>query len=133
LISAALLSVPGASAYFVGGGVVYTGVAKQRLVDLSDAAMAQARAATESHSLFLAEAARTKLGTTWGIGETGASGPTGNRYGDPPGHSCIGVSGAVERAVTVRTGQDGRAANMVAFTRRALELLQACMTESEAS
>src|SRR5213082_653191 len=79
LISAALLAVPGASSYFKGGAVVYTGAAKRVLIAVSDAAMAEARAATETHALHLARAASERLEADWGIGETGASGPTGNR------------------------------------------------------
>ena len=108
LICAALLAMPGASSYFKGGGAVYTGASKQLLMGLSDEAMSADRAATETHALHLADAARTRLEADWGIGETGAAGPTGNRYGDPPGHTCIGVSGPVSRAVTVETGRDGR-------------------------
>jgi nicotinamide-nucleotide amidase len=125
LIAAALLAVPGASAYFKGGGVVYTGAAKQCLMGVTDVAMAEARAATETHALRLAEAARVRLDAVWGIGETGAAGPSGNRYGDPPGHSCIAVVGPVSRAITVETGSQDRLANMIAFALAALELLEA--------
>ena len=126
VISAALLAVPGASAYFKGGGVVYTGNSKQTLMAVSDAAMAEARASTETHAIHLARAARDRLGTDWGIGETGAAGPTGNRYGDAPGHVCIGVSGPVEKAITIETGKDGREENMWAFAKAALDLLNEC-------
>ncbi len=130
LISAALLAVPGASAYFKGGGAVYTTAAKQVLMGMTDAAMAEARAATETHAMHLAHAAGGQLGATWGIGETGAAGPSGNRYGDPPGHTCIGVAGPVCRAITVRTGLTDRAENMAAFARAALELLETCIREA---
>jgi nicotinamide-nucleotide amidase len=129
LISAALLAVLGASAYFKGGGVVYTGASKQLLIGVSDEAMADARAATEAHALHLARAAKARLDAVWGIGETGAAGPSGNRYGDPPGHSCIGVAGPVCRAVTLETGLADRAENMRAFAAAALELLAACLKE----
>lgn len=129
LISAALLAVPGASAYFKGGGTVYTSAAKQILIDVSDADMAAARAATEIHALHLARAARLRLDADWGIGETGASGPTGNRYGDPPGHSCIGVAGPIERAVTIATGLEDRGDNMLHFSAAALDLLKSCIEE----
>ena len=66
-----------------------------------------------------------------GIGETGAAGPSGNRYGDPPGHTCIGVAGPVCRAVTIRTGLTDRAENMAAFARAALELLEVCIRDAE--
>jgi PncC family amidohydrolase len=93
LISAALLAVPGASAYFRGGAVVYTVDAKMRLLGQPREAVTEPRAATEAHALVLARAVRAQLDATWGLGETGATGPTGNRYGDPPGHACVGVAG----------------------------------------
>ena len=123
LIAAALLAVPGASSFFQGGAVVYTRVAKERLLGLGEAELASPRASTEGHALVLARGARAALDTTWGVGETGAAGPTGNRYGDPPGHACVAVVGTTERASTVRTGRDGRAANMLAFAGVALQLL----------
>ena len=93
LISAALLAVPGASAYFVGGGVVYTRTAKSALLRLDEAILIEPRPATEAHAMILARGIRGALGTSWGIGETGATGPTGNRYGDAAGHACIAVAG----------------------------------------
>ena len=70
------------------------------------------------------------LGSTWGLSETGATGPTGNRYGDPAGHSCIAVSGPVNKAITLRTGSEDRQGNMVAFSIAALDLLIDCVTEA---
>ena len=130
LICAALLAVPGASAYFLGGGAVYTSTAKQLLMDIPDATMHAARAATQEHALHLAQAAQDRLGSTWGIGETGAAGPTGNRYGDPAGHTCIGVVGPCVRALTLSTGDTDRARNMAAFTQAALDLLADCIKQS---
>jgi PncC family amidohydrolase len=129
LIAAALLAVPGASAYFLGGAVAYTGTAKERLVGITADDMSLGRAATEVHALALARRARERLGATWGIGETGAAGPTGNRYGDPAGHACIGVVGPVERAETVATGSADRVANMEAFALAALRLLHTALVE----
>jgi PncC family amidohydrolase len=123
LVSAALLAVAGASAYFRGGGAVYTGEAKARFLGLSPETLAQPRAATEGHALVLARGARERLGASWGLGETGAAGPTGNRYGDAPGHTCVGVDGSVSRASTLETGSSDRHANMVAFALEALRLL----------
>ena len=132
VISASLLAVAGASAYFKGGGVVYTGHSKKTLMAVSEEAMAEARAATEIHALHLARSARQRLGADWGIGETGAAGPTGNRYGDPPGHTCIGVSGSVEMAITLETGSQQREDNMAAFAAAALDLLTQCIERPEA-
>jgi PncC family amidohydrolase len=123
LISAALLSVPGASAYFLGGGVIYTAKARAVLMDLPRASVAGMRSASEPYALLLACTARERLGATWGLSETGAAGPAGNPYGDAAGHTCIAISGPSEEAVTLETASADRAANMQAFTARALELL----------
>ena len=123
LISAALLGVPGASKYYLGGAVVYTGKARMVLMDLPREAVAGMRSASEPYALLLARTARERFGATWGLSETGAAGPTGNGYGDAAGHTCIAISGPVEMAVTIETGDADRAANMTAFTAAALELL----------
>jgi PncC family amidohydrolase len=123
LISAALLAVPGASAYFLGGAVVYTRQARRALVAIDDVAMAGLRASSEPYAALLARTVRERHGATWGLSETGAAGPTGNRYGDAAGHTCIGLAGPLERALTVETGSADRRANMRAFAVRALETL----------
>jgi PncC family amidohydrolase len=127
LISAALLAVPGASAYFLGGAVVYTGKARMSLMGLTREAVAGVRSASEPYALILARTARENLGATWGLAETGAAGPTGNPYGDAAGHTCLAVSGPVEMALTLETGSGDRAANMDAFAKAALELLRSAM------
>jgi PncC family amidohydrolase len=123
LIAAALLAIPGASKFFLGGAVVYTKSSRAALLAIGDAEMQGLRPSTEQYSLLIARRVHERHGATWGLGETGAAGPTGNHYGDPPGHTCIAVAGPVERAVTLRTGSADRVANMDAFARRALELL----------
>ncbi len=123
LIAAALLSVPGASAYFVGGAVVYTKVARAALLGIGDADMQGLRPSTEPYAQLNAQRVRERHGATWGLGETGATGPIGNRYGDAAGHSCIAIAGPIERAITLETGSANRRANMDAFAKRALELL----------
>ena len=123
LISAALLSVPGASAYFLGGAVVYTRDARRLLMDIPDEAMKGIRSASEPYAKLLAETARRRFATDWGLSETGATGPTGNRYGDAAGHSCMAVAGAQTAVITLETGKSDRQANMQAFAKTALELL----------
>ena len=130
LISAALLSIPGASAYFIGGAVVYTRTAQKGLLNVPDDAMLDIRASTEEYALLNARAVSKLLGATWGISETGASGPTGNRYGDAPGHTCIAVSGPVERSITLETTETNREDNMWKFADAALKLLQECIEEA---
>jgi PncC family amidohydrolase len=123
LISAALLAVPGASAYFLGGAVVYTQVARRALLDLGDISAFGMRASTEAYARLLAHTARQRFAASWALAESGATGPTGNRYGDAAGHSCIAVAGAAERAITLETRSSDRVANMQAFSAAALDLL----------
>ncbi len=123
LISAALLAVPGASAYFLGGGVIYTAKARVLLMNLPRESVAGLRSASEPYALLLANTARERFRATWGLSETGAAGPTGNPYGDAAGHSCIAVAGPVTKAITLETGASDRVANMRAFAKAALELL----------
>lgn len=127
LISAALLAVPGASAYFLGGAVAYTRLSKTQLLGIEEAELERARSATEPHALILARHARARFDATWGLAETGATGPSGNRYGDPAGHTCLAISGPVERAITVETGSCERLANMRTFAAAALDLLAASL------
>jgi len=123
LISAALLAVPGASAYYLGGAVVYTGKARMSLMNLPREAVAGMRSSSEPYAMLLARTARENFGATWGLSETGAAGPSGNPYGDAAGHTCVAVSGPVEMVFTLETGESDRAANMVAFAAAALKLL----------
>ncbi len=130
LINAALVAVPGASAYYLGGCVIYTGAGRAALLGITAQDMAGIRSASEPFARLLARRVRERLGATWGLSETGASGPTGNRYGDPAGHACIAVSGPVEAALTVATGRADREANMQAFARAAVELLESCLRQA---
>ena len=123
LVAATLLAVPGASAYFLGGAVVYTKSSRAALLGIGDAEMKGFRPATEDYSLLITRLVRERHSATWGFGETGAAGPSGNRYGDPAGHTCMAVAGPTERAITLRTGNADRLANMDAFAKRSLELL----------
>jgi PncC family amidohydrolase len=127
LISAALLAVPGASAYFLGGGVIYTQAARRGLLQVPDDAVKGIRSSTEAYALVKARTIRERVGATWGLAETGATGPTGNRYGDAAGHACLAIAGPVERAVTLETGHGDRARNMEAFAKAALELFAAAL------
>jgi len=127
LISAALLSVPGASAYFLGGGVIYTATARRALLDLPADLPTESRSASEPYASLCANTIRDKFGATWGLAETGATGPTGNRYGDAAGHCCLAVAGPEEIVTTLETGSDDREGNMWTFAQAALDLLKKTM------
>ena len=123
LISAALLSVAGASAYFMGGSVIYTRTARTVLMGITPEMMEGKRASTEYYANLLATTVRQKFSTSWGIGETGATGPVGNSYGDAPGHCCYGIAGPVTHAFTLETGSPDRAGNMRLFAKAVMEQL----------
>ena len=130
LINAALVAVPGASAYYLGGVIVYTLAGRKALLGINAEDMANIRSASEPFARLLARRVRNNLGATWGLSETGASGPTGNRYGDSAGHACIAVSGPVEAVITLETGSADREENMWDFASRAVELLEACVRKA---
>jgi len=125
LISAALLAIPGASAYYQGGGVIYTQDARRTLLGIPDEGVKGIRSSTEAFALLAARTIRERFGTTWGLSETGASGPTGNRYGDAAGHACLAIVGPADlsKARTLETGSADRLANMYAFANAALTLV----------
>ena len=123
LIAAALLSVPGASSYFLGSAVVYTRDARRILMGIGDDEMKGIRSASEPYARLLASQIRTRFSADWGLSETGATGPTGNRYGDAAGHSCIAVAGLEPLAMTLETGSSDRLANMHVFASTALNFL----------
>lgn len=132
LVSAALLAVPGASAYYLGGSVIYTRNALDGMLTGPVERPKKLRGASEPWALHLARATRTHLRSTWGIGEGGATGPSGNPYGDPPGHAWVAVSGPIESTQHLLTGDDDRLTNMVAFSTAALELLIAQLVADRA-
>ena len=130
LINASLVAVPGASAYYLGGLIVYTRAGREALLGLGPQDMKGIRSASEPFAQLMARRIRARLGATWGLAETGASGPSGNRYGDAPGHACIAVSGPIEAVVTLETGRDAREANMWSFAQQAIDLLHGCLREA---
>ena len=123
LVCAALLAVPGASAYFRGGAVVYTRDARRALLGIPDAALDGVPPNSGPLAALLAEAERDRLGATWGLGETGAAGPTGNRYGHPAGRAWLAVAGPTARSLALESGNDDRQANMRLFGEELLRLL----------
>ncbi len=125
LLSAALLAIPGASAYFMGGGVVYTRQSRAELLGVTEQELTGITPSTEPYALLFARKIRGKLATNWALGETGTAGPTGSRYGHAAGHSCIAVIGPNgERSMTVETGKSDRLDNMRTFSIAALDLLE---------
>ena len=129
LINTILVAVPGASTYYLGGAVIYTAASRAGLLQITPAEMKDMRSASEPFAQLMARRVREKMHATWGLAETGATGPLGNRYGDAPGHACLAVSGPLEKVLTIETGSADREANMHVFARKALELLESCLRQ----
>lgn len=128
LISAALLAVPGASRYYRGGGVIYAPNAFRGLMGLSRDDINGMRSSSEPYARVLAGTIRNKLRTSWGLCETGASGPGGNPYSDAAGHTCVAAATVrdgelFEVSRTLETGLSDRQENMWLFAQEALGLL----------
>ena len=130
LVSASLLAIPGASAYYLGGAVVYTRQARRGLLQVADQWLTGIRSASEPYAGVKARTVRARVGATWGLAETGAAGPTGNSYGDAAGHSCFAVAGPINKAKTLETASGDRVANMRVFAQTALELMLATLKEA---
>ena len=131
LISAALLAVPGASAYYRGGLVLYTYESRRKFLSKDGKDPFEGvTPSSEDYALAMARAARTTLNPTWAISEIGTAGPTGSKRGHGPGHACIAVDGPLARAVTIETRQSDRETNMRVFARAALDLLAAALREA---
>lgn len=130
IISASLLSLPGASAYYRGGLVTYTRESRKAFFEQAGDPFAGVASSSEAYALTLARCVRQQLGTTWAIGETGAAGPTGNRYGYDAGHACIAVAGPIELSATIETRTGNRELNMWSFASAALDLLYKALQQA---
>lgn len=123
LVAASLLSVPGASRFFLGASITYARPAARAFMGIERLPPGM-RSSTEPYAAFMADTVRERLGSIWGLAETGAAGPEGNGYGDPAGHTCMAVAGPRRTVTTLRTGQSDREANMIAFAEATLILLR---------
>lgn len=129
LISASLLAVPGASAYYLGGTIIYTLKARRDLLGLAQAEIDRQKPLTDEYVSLCADTIRTRLGATWGIAELGATGPAGTPYGHPPGICVLAVSGPVNLTRRLETGSPDREGNMQVFMRAAIELLHEALDQ----
>ena len=133
LVSASLLAIPGASAFFLGGAVVYSRRAGKALLGLKATDLVGMRAETEPYAILVAGRMRESLDATWGLGESGAAGPSGSRYGDAPGHVCVAVVGETVTSRTIETGEADRPQNMDIFARQMLQLFDDVLRAQESS
>jgi nicotinamide-nucleotide amidase len=92
MLAERITSVPGASAYFMGGFLVYTYAAKISLLGIDPALLESERAASESVARAMAEAARRKTGASLALSVTGVAGPSQGEEKEPVGAVFIGVA-----------------------------------------
>ena len=132
LILAGLLTVPGATSFCLGGGVVYSLKGRDVLLGLSRADLAGMESVTERYALLQAGAIRDRFGADWGIAESGSAGPQKHPRGAPTGRSCIGVVGPGIAVTTIfESGSEDRIHNMGAFALAALRFLNVVLTDCE--
>ncbi len=126
LISASLLAMPGASAFFLGGSVIYSMKGRRIALGHEPGSLRGFTSATEPYALAQARLIRERLGADWGMAETGASGGSAHPLGVASGTSAIGLVGpdGIEASVLVTNASDNRLQNMQVFTRAALVLLR---------
>jgi len=129
LISASLLAVPGASAYFLGGTVIYTNRARNKLLGIEKNLLAQQQPMTEAYVTLCAQTIKEQLNTTWGLAELGATGPAATPYGHAPGLCVLAVVGPIDLVRRIETHSDDREMNMRVFTAGAFELLNEALQQ----
>lgn len=130
LIGAALLTVPGALDFYVGGGIVYSFRGRDILFDLPPNFYKGMRSATEDYALLQAKAIRDNFEAQWGIAESGSAGSSKHPLGVASGRSVAAVVGPdSERIQLIETQSDMRIDNMYAFTRNALDLLESSLSQ----
>lgn len=126
LISARMLSVPGASRWYDGGVVPYTGAHRWPQLGLDVAIAREHGAVSRQWVAATAEGLRRAMGTAWAVAESGIAGPQGSRRSPKPVGSvviaCAGPGGTMTQELVL---EGTRAEVMVQISQRALELLLA--------
>ena len=130
LISAALVAIPGASEFYVGGSVVYSLPSRRELLRMRRADVQGIEVLSEAMALRFAEHARAQLDTTWAIAELGVAGPADSPYGHPAGTCVIGVAGPRTASLRIDTNSNQRENNMWRFADEALQVLRREVTAS---
>jgi len=124
LVGYMLGSVPGASRYFPGGVIAYTGGLKQRILSVSDELYDTHGSVSEEMAIAMAKGVRELTGTDCSVSVTGVTGPAPGRSGHPIGTFYIGLSvkDGDDRAEEVHLDGD-RDATKHASAQAAIDLL----------
>jgi len=122
LVSACLLSIPGASAYFIGGGVLYSYAIRKAIVNMGTEEHMRYGGSTPELISEMAKNFNNKIAATWVIGEGGAAGPSKSPYGHNAGYTALAIVGPVCRTQVIETGSANRIENMSEFATDLLRL-----------
>ncbi len=133
LISACLLSIPGASSFFVGSSVLYSYQIRKEIVGMGKEEHKIYGGSTPELILEIARRFREKIGSNWVVGEGGAAGPSKSPYGHNAGYTALAVAGPMDRAKSIETGKSDRIENMSEFTTALLSFFLDVLKEREAA
>ncbi|MFO7535568.1 MAG: CinA family protein [Kiritimatiellia bacterium] len=123
MLGARVTAVSGSSAWFLGGVIVYSNVAKIRLLGVSSRLLAARGAVSEETAKAMARGVRRLFGATYGMAITGIAGPGGSVPGKPAGTVCLAVAGPRGSTVVRRRFPGGRGEVRRAACQKAIEML----------
>jgi len=123
LVAHRLTSVPGSSAYFERGLVVYSNRSKTELADVAPELLARHGAVSAEVAGAMAEGVRRSAGTDFGLAITGIAGPGGGTEAKPVGLVFFGLAGGGPTLTDSRMFPGDRKAVKLLASNRALELL----------
>ena len=124
LVGYMLGAVPGASRYFPGGVIAYTGGLKERILGVPDELYDTYGSVSEEMAISMAKGVRELTGTDYAVSVTGVTGPGQGSSGSPIGTFFIGLSvtDGGDQAIEIHVEGD-RDATKRAAAQAALDLL----------
>lgn len=134
LLMSRLTDVPGSSDYVLAGVVAYSNASKTALAGVDPALIEAYGAVSEPVAIALAEGARQRVRSDFGIGVTGVAGPGGGTEKKPVGTVAIAIV-APDGAARVRTFSflGGRAQVKFQASQAALDMLRRALSGSDTS
>ncbi len=130
-IAEAIISVPGASAYFKGGIISYTNDVKENVLGVDSRLLEEKTAVCEEVAMAMVKGALNTLNVDFAISTTGVAGPGGGTHDIPVGTIWI-ACGNKDNIVTMKLEEDyGRDINLAIATSKALQLFLKYMEDNK--
>lgn len=130
-IAEAIISVPGASAYFKGGIISYTNDVKENVLGVDSRLLEEKTAVCEEVAIAMVKGALNTLNVDFAISTTGVAGPGGGTHDIPVGTIWI-ACGNKDNIVTMKLEEDyGRDINLAIATSKALQLFLKYMEDNK--